>query len=50
MSRKEDFFKHITEGYQTKGEFITMGSAMLDGTTVKGAFVKIPLKTLNRHG
>jgi len=50
MSSTEDFFKHITEGYQTKGEFITMGSAMLDGATVKDAFVKIPLKTLNRHG
>ncbi|PCH75671.1 MAG: ATPase [Flavobacteriaceae bacterium] len=50
MSRTEDFFKHITEGYQTKGDFITMGAAMLDGTTVKDAFVKIPLKTLNRHG
>ncbi|MBL4746468.1 MAG: DUF853 family protein [Flavobacteriaceae bacterium] len=50
MSRAEDFFKHITEGYQTKGEFITMGAAMLDGATVKNAFVKIPLKTLNRHG
>lgn len=50
MSRTEDFFKHITEGYQTKGAFITMGSAMLEGATVKDAFVKIPLKTLNRHG
>ena len=50
MSRTEDFFKHISDGYQTKGEFITMGAAMLDGATVKNAFVKIPLKTLNRHG
>lgn len=50
MSRAENFFKHIIEGYQTKGEFITMGAAMLDGATVKDAFVKIPLKTLNRHG
>jgi DNA helicase HerA-like ATPase len=50
MGRKEDFFNDITEGYKTKGDYITFGSAMLDGETVKDAFVKIPLKTLNRHG
>ena len=50
MSREEVFFNHITEGYKTKGDFLTFGSAMLDGVTVKDAFVKVPLKTLNRHG
>lgn len=50
MSRKETFFNHITEGYKTKGDYITFGAAMLDGETVKDAFVKVPLKTLNRHG
>ena len=50
MGRKEDFFNDITEGYKTKGDYITFGSAMLDGETIKDAFVKIPLKTLNRHG
>ncbi len=50
MSRKEEFFKHITEGNTTKGDFITLGSAILDNETIKDAFVKIPLKTMNRHG
>ncbi|MEX1382587.1 helicase HerA-like domain-containing protein [Lutibacter sp.] len=50
MDRKEAFFNHITEGYATKGDFITFGSAILDGETIKDAFVKVPLKTLNRHG
>jgi len=50
MSRKEEFFNHIIEGNKTKGEFITLGSAMLDGETIKEAFVKVPLKTMNRHG
>lgn len=50
MSKKEEFFNHITEGYKTKGDFITLGSAMLDGETLKEAFVKVPLKTMNRHG
>ena len=50
MSRQNEFFKHITEGNKTKGDFITLGSAILDGETVKEAFVKVPLKTMNRHG
>jgi len=50
MDRKERFFNDITEGYKTKGEFLVFGSAMLDGETIKDAFVKVPLKTLNRHG
>ena len=50
MDKKEVFFNHITEGYKTKGESIIFGSAMLDGETIKDAYVKVPLKTLNRHG
>ncbi|GHC49768.1 helicase HerA-like domain-containing protein [Ulvibacter litoralis] len=50
MADKEAFFKSITEGYATKGDAITLGAAMLDGETLTNAFVKIPLKTLNRHG
>jgi hypothetical protein len=50
MSRQDEFYKHITEGNKTKGDFITLGSAILDGETVKEAFVKVPLKTMNRHG
>ncbi|MDP3312717.1 helicase HerA-like domain-containing protein [Lutibacter sp.] len=50
MNRKETFFQYINEGYLTKGDFLLMGSAMLDGETMKNSFVKVPLKTLNRHG
>ena len=50
MSKQEEFFNHITEGNTNKGEYITLGSAMLDGSTVKNAFVNVPLKTMNRHG
>ncbi|AIZ40233.1 MULTISPECIES: helicase HerA-like domain-containing protein [Cellulophaga] len=50
MSTKDEFLSYIEEGYKTKGDFITMGSAILEGETVTNAFVKIPLKTLNRHG
>ena len=50
MSNKEEFFDYINEGYKTKGDFITLGAAMLGEETIKDAFVKIPLKTINRHG
>ncbi len=50
MSKKDAFYKHIVEGNLNKGEFITFGSAMLDGETIKDAFVNVPLKTINRHG
>ncbi len=50
MGNKETFFKHITEANTTKGDFIPVGAAMLDGETITGAHVKIPLKTMNRHG
>lgn len=50
MSTTDEFFSHIEKGYTTKGEFITMGAAMLEGEAVTNAYVKIPLRTLNRHG
>ncbi|OUR91452.1 ATPase [Flavobacteriales bacterium 34_180_T64] len=50
MSRTAEFFKHISEGNTNKGDYITLGSAMLDGETIENAFVNVPLKTLNRHG
>lgn len=50
MTRQEAFFDHITKGNTFKGDYITLGSAILDEETVKDAFVKVPLKTMNRHG
>ena len=50
MSTTQAFLDHIHQGYTTKGDFITMGSAMYEGETITDAHVKIPLKTLNRHG
>lgn len=50
MDRKQEFFDFITAGNTFKGDSLTMGAAMLDGETVTDAHVKVPLKTLNRHG
>ncbi len=50
MNRTETFFKHIEEGNACKGDYLTLGAAMLDGETIKDAYVNVPLKTMNRHG
>lgn len=50
MSKKDTFIKHINEGNSCKGDFITLGAAMLDGETMTNAYVNVPLKTMNRHG
>lgn len=50
MSTKEKFIQHINEGYTCKGDSLLLGSAILEGEAVGEAHVKIPLKTLNRHG
>lgn len=50
MSDKEKFTAHINEGYNFKGESIVLGTAILDGEALPGVQIKLPLKTLNRHG
>lgn len=50
MDRNNIFLNTITEGYACKGDYIALGSAMLDGETIPDAQVKVPLKTMNRHG
>lgn len=50
MATATDFTKHINENYTFKGESIVLGGAILNGEAVANTFVKVPLKTLNRHG
>ena len=50
MPNNQDFINLIQTGYQTKGESIILDGAMLGEETVKDTFVKIPSKTINRHG
>ena len=50
MTSENDFFKHIIDGYTFKGEYITLGAATLNTKTLTNCFVKVPLKTMNRHG
>jgi DNA helicase HerA-like ATPase len=50
MDRKNSFLTQINQGYACIGDSIVLGSAILDGEPVAGAQVKIPLRTMNRHG
>jgi DNA helicase HerA-like ATPase len=50
MDRRIPFSTHINEGYACKGEYIALGCAILDGEVIADAQVKVPLKTMNRHG
>lgn len=44
------FLQDITAGYTFKGDAATIGVAMLDGQVVPGATVRLPLRSMNRHG
>lgn len=46
----EQFLQKVIEGYNFKGESAIMGIGVVDGQPVPGAIVRLPLKTMNRHG
>ncbi len=50
MSRKDDFTAEIQKGYTFSGASFVLGGAMLDAEAIPGLQIKIPLRTLNRHG
>ena len=47
---KDKFIEKITSSYSPKGEFIQLGSGILDGEVVTDAKVNLALKMMNRHG
>jgi uncharacterized protein len=50
MANKDKFIEQVAAGYQFSGSSIVLGGAVLDGQSLAGVQVKIPLKTMNRHG
>ncbi|UBM58445.1 DUF853 domain-containing protein [Marinilongibacter aquaticus] len=50
MSKIEDFQAAIQKGYTFKGQSLLLGAAKLDNQVVEATQVRIPLKTMNRHG
>ena len=45
-----NFTEHINSGYTCTGDHIILGGAILNGEAVPDTLIKIPLKTINRHG
>jgi DNA helicase HerA-like ATPase len=50
MANKEAFIAEIEKGYGFSGPSFVIGGAILDGETVQGLQIKVPLRTMNRHG
>ncbi|AFL85336.1 putative ATPase [Belliella baltica DSM 15883] len=45
-----DFKSHLEQGYTFKNDYFILGTGILNQEPIQNAQVKIPLKTLNRHG
>ena len=50
MGNTPQFLQAVKDGYHFKGESFFIGRAMLDGEVVPDADIRIPLRTMNRHG
>lgn len=50
MSKIDQFKTYLAEGQVFKKDYIVLGTGILDGEAVPVAQVKVPLKTMNRHG
>lgn len=50
MADKAKFTSELNARYSSKGESIILGKGILDGEVVPETDIKIPLKTINRHG
>ncbi|CAN5514172.1 DUF853 family protein [soil metagenome] len=50
MESKEKFISTINNGYNLKGDYIILGASVYNEEVLSEAQVKIPLRTLNRHG
>ncbi|MCB0600370.1 MAG: DUF853 family protein [Saprospiraceae bacterium] len=50
MSNKESFSQEILDGYSFEKSSVILGGAMYEKQCLPEHFVRIPLKTLNRHG
>jgi uncharacterized protein len=50
MQADKSFIQTIQDGYSFKGDSIVLGGAMIDNTPLVDTLIRIPLRTLNRHG
>jgi hypothetical protein len=47
---KEKFIESLNAGYAFQGKSIVMGTAIFNGEPIPNTLIKIPLKSLTRHG
>ena len=50
MSEKDNFISELTEGYSFKGDYLILGTAIYNNEPQQNLHIKIPLRTINRHG
>jgi DNA helicase HerA-like ATPase len=50
MSNIDQFKEVLEKGYTHKGDSLILGAAKLNGEVVQGTQIRVPLKTMNRHG
>ena len=50
MKKVDQFSEIINKAYTFKGESFILGAPILDGETIQDSHIRIPLKTMNRHG
>ena len=50
MADQSAFLSAVKSGYSFKSEAVQIGVGMLDGKSINGAAINLPLKTMNRHG
>ena len=50
MGNKEKFIESINKGYSYKGDSFLLGAAKLGDEVMAETFVRLPLRTFNRHG
>ncbi len=50
MSKVNDFKQIIDKDYSFKGESFVLGAPILNGEVIQDSYIRVPLKTMNRHG
>lgn len=50
MELKDKLIRTINDSYSFKGEYFPIGTTIFNIQPISGCLVKIPLKTMNRHG
>lgn len=50
MDKRDNFKQIIDKDYTFKGESFILGAPVLDGEVIQDSYIRVPLKTINRHG